>query len=125
MQQSVKNVCSISTAMTSGRCVCHCRAADGAAYAAAKQAVEVEPLNAAAHHALGLAAEARGALGEAAAALRAATSLLAAKGGASRVKMQACQIRHAAKCLISSYKGGRDVGTCRQGMLILSDISRS
>ena len=45
MQQSVKNVCSISTAMTSGRCVCHCRAADGAAYAAAKQAVEVEPLN--------------------------------------------------------------------------------
>ena len=56
--------------------------ADGAVYAATRQAVEVEPLNAAAHHALGLAAEARGSLQEAITALRMAASLLPANYGA-------------------------------------------
>lgn len=57
------------------------RSADGAVYAAARQAVEVEPLNAAAQHALGLAAEARGSLREAVTAFRMAASLLPSSNG--------------------------------------------
>ena len=52
------------------------RAANGTLYAAARQAAERDPLNGAAHHALGLAAEACGSLDEATAALRTAAKLL-------------------------------------------------
>lgn len=60
---------------------CWHRSADGAVYAAARQAVEVEPLNAAAQHTLGLAAEARGSLREAVTAFRMAVSLLPSNYG--------------------------------------------
>ena len=57
------------------------RGAAGGTYAAARQAVEADPLSASAWHALGLSAEARGSRREAGAALRKAVALLAGDTG--------------------------------------------
>lgn len=59
-------------------------------YAAARQAVEVEPLNAAAQHILGLAAEARGSLQEAVTAFRMAASLLSSNDGETLTYISHC-----------------------------------